>query len=42
MEEPAPEEAQEPQFAPDAPPETEHADYSPAPADFGEAAEPAA
>jgi antirestriction protein ArdC len=42
MEEPAPAEAQEPQSAPDAPPETEDAGYSPAPADFAEAAEPAA
>ena len=38
----APAEAQEPQSVPDAPPETEDAGYSPAPADFAEAAEPAA
>jgi antirestriction protein ArdC len=42
MEEPAPVEAQEPQSAPEAPPETQDAGYSPAPADFAEAAEPAA
>ncbi len=36
MEEPAPAEAQEPQSAPDAPPETQDAGYSPAPADFAE------
>ena len=40
MEEPAPAEVQEPQSAPDAPPED--AGYSPAPADFAETAEPAA
>ena len=42
MEEPAPAEAQEPQSALDAPPETQDAGYSPAPADFAESAEPAA
>ena len=40
MEEPAPAEAQELQSAPDVPPED--AGYSRAPADFAEAAEPAA
>ncbi len=40
MEEPTPEEVQEPQSAPDAP--HEDAGYSPAPADFAEATEPAA
>lgn len=42
MEEPVPPEAQEPQPAPEATPETQEADYPPAPADFAEAAQPAA
>jgi hypothetical protein len=42
MEEPAPEEAQEPQSAPDAPPEAQDAGYSPVAADSAEAATPAA
>jgi antirestriction protein ArdC len=41
MEEPSPEEAQEPQPASDAPPETQDAGYSPAPTDLAGAAEPA-
>ena len=42
MEEPAPPEAQEPQSAPEATPETQEASYLPAPADVAEAAQPAA
>jgi antirestriction protein ArdC len=42
MEEPAPAEAQKQQTAPDHTPEAEDAGYSPAPADFAEAATPAA
>jgi hypothetical protein len=42
MEEPAPLEAQEPQSAPEATPETQDAGYLPAPADTTEAAQPAA
>ena len=42
MEEPAPPEAQEQQSAPDTTPEAQDAGYSPAPADFAEAAPPTA
>jgi hypothetical protein len=42
MEEPVPPEAQEPQSAPEATPETQEADYPSAPADFAVAAQPAA
>jgi antirestriction protein ArdC len=42
MEEPVPPEAQEPQSAPEATPETQDAGYLPAPADIAEAAQPAA
>ena len=42
MEEPAPPEAQEQQSAPDNTPEAQEAGYSPAPADFAEAATPTA
>ena len=42
MEEPIQTDAQEPQSAPDATPETQETGYSPAPADIAEAAQPAA